>query len=82
MNQVRGAVSEPMRIIGRADAHAVGPSSQMNGTCKNDESGSQWAFEAIGRIAGSGIRPPTSAKIQTKSTSRRPVAASDLATST
>ena len=31
---------------------AVGPRSQMNGTCRNDDSGSQWAFDAIGRTAG------------------------------
>ena len=40
----------------------------MNGTWMNDASGSQCAFDGIGRTGFAGILPPTSAKIQTKST--------------
>ena len=44
----------------------------MNGTCTSAASGSQCALEGIGRTGLAGIAPPTSAKIQTKSTSSRP----------
>ena len=54
----------------------------MNGTWTSDASGIQWALDGIGSVGSVGIAPPTSAKIQTKSTSKRPVAASERATST
>jgi hypothetical protein len=40
----------------------------MNGTWTIDASGIQWAFEGIGRTGFAGIVPPTSGKIQMKST--------------
>ena len=80
--QVRGAASEPMIASGRADAMGLGPSSVMNGTWTRLASGSQWALDGIGSVAGSGIRLPTSAKIQTKSTFRPCPAAMARATST
>ena len=82
MKKVRGAASEPMRTIGRAEAIAVAPIRTMNGAWMNDASGSQWAFEGIGRTASAGSTPPTSAKIQTKSTFSPWPAASARATST
>ena len=63
-----GAASAPMSANGSAEAIAVGPRSQMNGTWTSDASGIQWALEAIGRTGFAGIMPPTSAKIQMKST--------------
>ncbi len=47
-----------------------------------DASGIQWAFEGIGRVGYAGIFPPTSAKIQMKSTLNPPPVWSDRATST
>ena len=54
--QVSGAASEPMIASGSADAMGLGPSRAMNGTWTKLASGSQWAFEGIGRVAG--IRDP------------------------
>src|SRR5256714_10676270 len=72
MAQVSGAVSEPTSASGSAEAHAVGPNTVMNGTWRNDDSGSQWAFEGIGRAGVGGVGPPASAKSPTKSTPSRP----------
>ena len=80
--QVSGAASAPMSANGSAEAIAVGPSSQMNGTWTIEASGIQWAFDGIGRAGSAGILPPTSAKIQMKSTLKPWPAASDRATST
>ncbi len=66
--QASGAASAPMNANGSAEAMAVGPRSQMNGTWTSDASGIQWAFEGIGRTGLAGITPPTSGKIQMKST--------------
>ena len=63
-----------------SDASIVGPSAQMNGTWTIDASGSQWAFDGTGRPALAGIAPPTSGKIQTKSTLKPWPAASSRAT--
>src|SRR6187549_82833 len=65
---VSGAAIAPRNANGRAEAVAVGPSNQMNGTCTIEASGIQWAFEGIGRTGLAGIPPPTSGKIQMKST--------------
>ena len=54
----------------------------MNGTWTSDASGIQWAFEGIGRTGLAGIAPPTSGKIQMKSTLNPCPAASCRATST
>ena len=67
---------------GIAEAIAVGPRSQMNGTWTSDASGIQWAFDGIGRTGLAGIAPPTSGKIQMKSTLKPWPAASCRATST
>ena len=82
MTHVSGATSAPMSTPGRALASAVGPRSEMNGAWRKLARGSQWAFDGIGRTAGSGSRLPTSAKIQTKSTFRPWPAAIARATST
>ena len=66
--QVSGAAIAPMSANGRADAQATSPNSARNGTWTIEASGIQWAFEGIGRVGSAGILPPTSAKIQTKST--------------
>src|SRR5512140_3390488 len=65
-----GAANAPQIANGRADASAVGPRSQTNGTWTIDASGIQWPLLAIGRIGFAGSVPPTSAKIQTKSTEK------------
>ncbi len=39
--QVSGAASDPIKMDGRDEARAVGPSSQMNGTCTIEASGAQ-----------------------------------------
>ncbi len=65
---VSGAAIAPSSANGSADAKPVGPSSQMNGTWTIEASGIQWAFEGIGRTGFAGIAPPTSGKIQMKST--------------
>ena len=82
MSQVSGAAVAPMIANGIADANAVGPRSQMNGTWTSDASGIQCAFDGIGRTGLAGIPPPTSGKIQTKSTLKPLPAASWRATST
>ena len=79
---VSGAASDPMSTSGRAEAIAVWPMTAMNGAWMNDASGSQCAFDGIGRTASAGGFPPTSAKIQTKSTLRPWPLASARATST
>ena len=55
---------------GSADAKAVGPSRRIDGTWTRLARGSQWAFEGTGSVGTLGIRLPTSAKIQMKSTFR------------
>ena len=47
--QASGAARAPNSANGIAEAIAVGPSSQMNGTWTSDASGIQCAFEGIGR---------------------------------
>ena len=54
----------------------------MNGTWTSEASGIQWAFEGIGRTGLAGITPPTSGKIQMKSTLNPWPEASCRATST
>ncbi len=61
---VSGAAREPSRANGSAEASAVGPRSQMNGTWTIDASGIQWAFDGTGSVGYAGIVPPTSGKIQ------------------
>ncbi len=61
--------------------NALAPNTTRNGTWTSDASGIQWAFEGIGRTGFAGILPPTSAKIQTKSTLNPWPVASDRATS-
>jgi hypothetical protein len=71
-----------MSANGSADASAVGPRTQMNGTCTSDASGIQCAFEGIGRVGLAGIFPPTSAKIHRTSVLKPCPAASWRAVST
>ena len=71
-----------MSANGRAEANAVGPRSQMNGTWTRDASGIQCALDAMGSTASAGMRPPTSGKIQTTSMEKPCPAASCRATST
>ena len=80
--QVSGAASEPMRTIGSAEATPSAPKSARNGAWMNEASGSQWALEGIGRTASAGSSPPTSAKIQMKSTLKPWPACEARATST
>ncbi len=54
----------------------------MNGTWTMDASGAQWALDGIGSTGFAGIRPPTSAKIQTTSVVKPCPAASSRATFT
>ena len=82
MPRAIGAASAPQMANGSAEANAVGPSSQMKGTCTSDASGIQWPLLAIGRTGFAGSVPPTSAKIQTKSTEKPWPAARLRATST
>ena len=70
-----------MNANGRSAAIGFGPKIARNGTWTSDASGIQWAFDGIGRIGLAGIVPPTSAKIQTKSTENPWPLASDRATS-
>ena len=77
-----GAAAAPISANGRFDASVVGPRAQMNGTITIDASGIQWAFDGTGRTGFAGIVPPTSGKIQTKSTLKPWPAASCRATST
>ena len=65
-----GAASAPQIANGSAEANAVGPSSQMNGTWTSDANGIQCPKLAIGRTGFAGRVPPSSAKIQTKSTEK------------
>ena len=80
--QVSGAASAPISANGAADAHATSPKTARNGTWTIDASGIQWAFEGIGRVGTAGIVPPTSGKIQMKSTLKPAPAWSARATST
>jgi hypothetical protein len=57
---VIGAASDPMMANGRADAHAVGPRTAMNGSWTSDARGIQWAFDGIGSVGSAGMAPPTS----------------------
>jgi hypothetical protein len=82
MNHASGAVIEPMRTVGIAEASGVGPRTAMNGAWTKDASGSQWALLGIGRTGFAGMWLPTSAKIQMKSTLSPWPAASARATST
>ena len=82
ISQASGAANAPAIANGIADANAVGPRSQMNGTWTSDASGIQWALDGIGRTGLAGIAPPTSGKIQMKSTLNPLPAASCRATST
>jgi hypothetical protein len=82
MNHVSGAVIEPMRIVGIAEATVVGPRTAMKGHWMNEARGSQWALPGIGNAGLAGILLPTSAKIQTKSRFRPWPAARARATST
>ena len=66
--QVSGAASAPIRANGAADAQATSPKTNRNGTWTSDASGIQWAKAGIGSTGLAGMTPPTSAKIQTKST--------------
>ena len=66
--QVSGAAIEPMSANGSADAQATSPKIARNGTWTIDASGIQWALDGIGRVGTAGILPPTSGKIQMKST--------------
>ena len=77
-----GAASDPMMANGSAEANGVGPRSHMNGTWTIEASGIQWALLGIGRMGTAGSLPPTSAKIQMKSTLKPWPAASERATST
>src|SRR5262245_41423563 len=79
---VSGAAVAPISANGNAEAKAVGPRTQMNGTWISDASGIQCAFEGIGSTGFAGIVPPTSAKIQTTSTLNPSPRASVRATST
>src|SRR6187399_2976196 len=82
ISQASGAANAPAIAKGIADAIAVGPSSQMNGTWTRDARGIQWALDGIGRTGLAGIAPPTSGKIQMKSTLNPCPATSCRATST
>ena len=83
MAQVSGAAVAPMIANGAAEAQAAAvPKTAMSGTWTMDASGIQWAFEEMGRTAFAGILPPTSAKIQMKSTLKPAPSWSERATST
>jgi hypothetical protein len=71
-----------MSTPGIALATGLGPRMEMNGAWRKLASGSQCAFDGIGSVGASGIRAPTSAKIQMKSTFRPLPAAMERATST
>ena len=64
MNQVSGALAAASSQNGRAEATAVGPSSQMDGTWTSAASGIQWAFAGMGSTPSAGSVPPTSTKFQ------------------
>ncbi len=80
--QVSGAASAPISANGAADAQATSPNTNRNGTWTSEASGIQCALEAIGSTGLAGMAPPTSAKIQMKSTLRPWPAWSCRATST
>ncbi len=82
MSHASGAAREPTSANGSAEANPVSPSSQMNGTWTRDASGIQCALDGIGRTGFAGIAPPTSGKIQMKSTVKPLPAASSRATFT
>ncbi len=65
---VSGAAIAPKSANGSAEAQATSPKRVMNGTWTIDARGIQWAFDGIGSVGSAGIVPPTSAKIQMKST--------------
>ena len=64
MNQVSGALAAARSQNGRAEAIAVGPSSQIDGTWMSAASGIQWALEGMGSTPSVGSLPPTSTKFQ------------------
>ena len=66
--QISGAARAPISANGSAAAQATSPKIDRNGTWTIDASGIQCAFEGIGRTGSAGSDPPTSAKIQMKST--------------
>ena len=70
INQTSGPISEPIAMIGRADARAVWPKTVIDAAWRIDDSGSQWPLPGTGRTGFAGMCPPTSAKIQMKSTFR------------
>ena len=80
--QASGAAAAPISANGRFAASVVGPRASMNGTMTIDASGIQCAFDGIGRTGLAGSVPPTSGKIQTKSTEKPWPEASCRATST
>jgi hypothetical protein len=82
MAQVSGATVAPINAKGRADAQATSPKATRNGTWTRDANGIQWALDGIGRTGSAGRTPPTSGKIQMKSTLNPSPAASARATST
>src|SRR5256885_15564865 len=81
MAHASGAASAPIKAKGTAAANAFEPKTTRNGTWTIEARGIQCAFDGIGRIGLAGILPPTSAKIQTKSTLKPWPLARDRATS-
>ena len=71
-----------MSANGSAAAQATSPKSARNGTWTIEASGIQCAFDGMGRVGTAGIAPPTSGKIQMKSTLKPFPACSWRATST
>ena len=57
-----------MSANGAAAAHGYVAEDRRNGTWTIDASGIQWALDGIGRVGMAGMWPPTSGKIQMKST--------------
>ena len=82
MTQISGAATAPMIANGSAEAHGPTPKIAMNGTWTMDASGIQWALDGIGRVGSGGMPPPTSGKIQMKSTLKPSPACRLFATST
>ena len=66
--QASGDATAPMRANGKAAAHATLPKTDRNGSWTMDARGIQCALEGMGRTGSAGSLPPTSAKIQMKST--------------
>ena len=84
---VETAIPEMARVLKPGGTLLIANLTSFNTACGDvgwmkDASGSQWALDGIGRTGSAGMWPPTSAKIQTKSTVRPWPAASDRATST